>query len=209
VSLADLVVLGGCAAIESAAKKAGHPVQVRFTPGRVDASLEQTDVNSFEVLEPAVDGFRNYIHQGAAGNVANAMIDKANLLMLTAPEMTVLVGGMRALGATSGNLSHGVLTTRPGTLTPDFFVNLLDMRTAWKPVEGQKNLFQGTDRKTGAQRWTATLADLIFGSNAQLRALSEVYAARDGEAHFLQDFVRAWTKVMNLDRFDVRVRKAA
>jgi catalase-peroxidase len=161
------------------------------------------------VLEPAVDGFRNYIRQGAEGDVANAMIDKANLLMLTAPEMTALVGGMRALGATSGNVAHGVFTQRPGTLTPDFFRNLLDMRTAWKPVEGSKHLFEGTDRKSCERRWAATLADLIFGSNAQLRALSEVYAAADGEAHFVQDFVNAWAKVMELDRFDLRYGKPA
>jgi len=204
VSLADLIVLGGCAAVEAAAKQAGHDVRVPFRPGRMDAALDQTDVNSFEVLEPAVDGFRNYIHAGAAGNVANAMIDKANLLMLTAPEMTALVGGMRALGATSGNVQHGVFTTRAGKLTPDFFINLLDMRIAWRPVDGSQHLFEGTERQTGERRWTATLADLIFGSNAQLRALSEVYAARDGEAHFVQDFVKAWTKVMELDRFDLR-----
>jgi len=209
ISLADLIVLGGCAAVEAAARNAGHDVRVPFRPGRMDASLEQTDVNSFEVLEPAVDGFRNYIHSGAVDNVANAMIDKANLLMLTAPEMTVLVGGMRALGATSGGARHGVFTSRPGMLTPDFFINLLDMRTAWKKVEGSRHLFEGTDRASGERRWTATLADLIFGSNAQLRALSEVYAARDGEAHFVQDFVKAWNKVMELDRFDLRYPKAA
>ncbi|HEX2546012.1 MAG TPA: catalase/peroxidase HPI [Ramlibacter sp.] len=207
VSLADLIVLGGTAAVEAAAKAAGHELKVRFTPGRMDASLEQTDVNAFEVLEPAVDGFRNYIHRGAEGNVANAMIDKANLLMLTAPEMTALVGGMRALGATSGNVAHGVFTQRPGTLSTDFFVNLLDMRTAWKPLDGSNHLFEGTDRKSGERRWTATLADLIFGSNAQLRGLSEVYAAADGEVHFLQDFAEAWAKVMELDRYDVRYRK--
>ncbi|NUZ06573.1 catalase/peroxidase HPI [Piscinibacter koreensis] len=207
VSLADLVVLGGSAAIESAAKKAGHAVTVPFRPGRTDASLEQTDVNSFEVLEPAVDGFRNYIRPGAEGHVANAIIDKANLLMLTAPEMTVLVGGMRALGATSGNVAHGVFTDRPGTLTSDFFVNLLDMRTAWKKSDAAPGVFEGTDRKTGAMRWTATLADLIFGSNAQLRALSEVYASNGGEASFVADFVRAWVKVMELDRFDLRDRQ--
>lgn len=207
VSIADLVVLGGTAAVEAAARKAGHDVKVRFTPGRMDAALEQTDVNSFEVLEPAVDGFRNYIRKGAEGHVANAMIDKANLLMLTAPEMTVLVGGMRALGATSGNVRHGVFTTRPGTLTPDFFTHLLDMRTAWKKVEGSQHLFEGTDRKTGERRWTATLADLIFGSNAQLRALSEVYAAADGAGHFVQDFADAWAKVMELDRFDLQRRR--
>lgn len=209
VSLADLIVLGGCAAVEAAAKQAGHEVKLPFRPGRTDASQEQTDVESFEVLEPAIDGFRNYIRDGAEGNVANGVIDKANLLMLTAPEMTVLVGGMRALGATSGKLPHGVLTDRAGSLTPDFFINLLDMRTAWKRMEGSQHLFEGTDRQTGERRWTATLADLIFGSNAQLRALSEVYAARDGEAHFVQDFVKAWTKVMELDRFDLRYSKAA
>jgi catalase-peroxidase len=209
ISLADLIVLGGSAAVEAAAKAAGHDIQVPFRPGRMDASLAQTDVEAFEVLEPAVDGFRNYIHAGSVGNVANAMIDKANLLMLTAPEMTALVGGMRALGATSGNVQHGVFTTRRGTLTPDFFINLLDMRTAWKRVDGTQHLFEGSDRKTGERRWTATLADLIFGSNAQLRALSEVYAARDGEAHFVQDFVKAWTKVMELDRYDLKYRKTA
>ena len=209
VSLADLIVLGGSAAVEAAAKQAGHDIAVPFRPGRTDAALEQTDVNAFEVLEPAVDGFRNYIHAGAAGNVANAVIDKANLLMLTAPQMTALVGGMRALGATSGASAHGVFTTRPGTLTPDFFINLLDMRTSWKPMDGSKHLFEGLDRKTGERRWTATLADLIFGSNAQLRALAEVYAARDGEAHFVQDFVKAWTKVMELDRFDLKYAPAA
>jgi catalase-peroxidase len=209
VSLADLIVLGGCAAVEAAARNAGHEVTVRFQPGRTDATLEQTDVNSFEVLEPAVDGFRNYVKAGAEGNVANAMLDKANLLMLTAPEMTALVGGMRALGATSGNVQHGVFTTRPGMLTPDFFINLLDMRTAWKRVDGSQHLFEGTDRASGERRWTATLADLIFGSNAQLRALSEVYAARDGERHFVDDFVKAWTKVMERDRFDLRYAKAA
>ncbi|NNG23855.1 catalase/peroxidase HPI [Massilia sp. ML15P13] len=209
VSLADLIVLGGSAAVEAAAKKAGHDVKVPFHPGRTDASLEQTDVNAFEVLEPAVDGFRNYIHAGSVGNVANAMLDKANLLMLTAPQMTALVGGMRALGATSGNAQHGVFTTRAGTLTPDFFINLLDMRTSWKRVDGSQHLFEGLDRNTGERRWTATLADLIFGSNAQLRALTEVYAAQDGEAHFVQDFVKAWTKVMELDRFDLRYAAAA
>ena len=207
VSLADLIVLGGCAAVEAAARAAGHAIAVPFRPGRMDASLAQTDVNAFEVLEPAVDGFRNYIRAGAAGNVANAMLDKANLLMLTAPEMTALVGGMRALGATSGNVQHGVFTARVGALTPDFFVNLLDMRTAWKRVDGSAHLFEGSDRTTGARRWTATLADLIFGSNAQLRALSEVYASRDGAEHFVGDFVKAWTKVMELDRYDLKYRE--
>ena len=209
ISLADLIVLGGSAAVEAAARKAGHDITVPFTPGRMDASLEQTDVNSFEALEPAIDGFRNYVRKGGEHHVANGLIDKANLLTLTAPEMTALVGGMRALGANANDVHHGILTNRPGSLTPDFFVNLLDMRTAWKKVEGEPGVFEGRDRTSGERRWTATLADLIFGSNAQLRALCEVYAARDGEAHFVQDFVEAWTKVMNLDRFDLTYRKAA
>ena len=209
ISLADLIVLGGCAAVEAAAQKAGHNVTVPFTPGRTDASLEQTDVNSFEVLEPAIDGFRNYIRKGGEDRAANGMIDKASLLTLTAPEMTALVGGMRALGANANNEQHGLFTDRPGTLTPDFFRNLLDMNTSWTKMEGKPGHFEGKDRKTGERRWTATIIDLIFGSNAQLRALSEVYAARDGEAHFVQDFVEAWTKVMNLDRFDVKYATAA
>jgi catalase-peroxidase len=209
VSLADLIVLGGSAAIEEAARKAGHDIAVPFTPGRADALAEQTDADSFLVLEPAADGFRNYVRAGAEDTVATALIDRANVLMLTAPEMTVLVGGMRALGATTGGALHGVLTDRPGTLTPDFFRNLLDMRTAWRKREGGAGIFEGTDRRTDELRWTATLADLIFGSNAQLRALSEVYAAADGEADFVRDFVAAWTKVMDLDRFDVRCASAA
>ncbi len=202
ISLADLIVLGGCAAVEAAARKAGHSVTVPFTPGRTDASLEQTDVNSFEVLEPAADGFRNYVRRGSEATVATALIDRASLLTLTAPEMTVLVGGLRSLGANSGNVPHGVFSSRPGMLTPDFFVNLLDMRTAWSRGTAP-GVFEGKDRKTGEVRWTATLADLVFGSNAQLRALSEVYAAADGEAHFIADFVAAWDKVMNLDRFEL------
>ncbi|MDZ5460910.1 catalase/peroxidase HPI [Azohydromonas lata] len=204
VSLADLIVLGGCAAVEAAAREAGHDVEVPFTPGRMDASLEQTDVSSFEVLEPGADGFRNYARTGNEAHVANALIDKANLLMLTAPEMTVLVGGLRALDANTGHTPHGVFTQRPGVLTPDFFRNLLDMRTAWKKSDAEPNVFEGSDRKTGQRRWTATMADLVFGSNAQLRALAEVYAAADGEAQFVSDFVAAWDKVMNLDRFDLR-----
>lgn len=203
VSLADLLVLGGSAAVEAAAARAGHPVTVPFAPGRMDALLEQTDVNSFEVLEPAADGFRNYVRRGAEAHVSTALIDRASLLTLTAPQMTVLVGGLRALGANAGNTRHGVFTQRPGTLTPDFFRNLLDMRTAWKKSDTEPGVFEGTDRRTGELRWTATLADLVFGSNAQLRALSEVYAAADGEAHFVQDFVAAWAKVMDLDRFDL------
>ena len=209
VSLADLIVLAGCAAVESAARKAGHDVTVAFIPGRMDATIEQTDVNSFEVLEPAADGFRNYVRRGAEATAATALVDKASLLTLTAPEMTALVGGMRALGANTGGSRHGLFTQRPGTLTPDFFVNLLDMRTAWAKSEKTPGVFEGKDRKTGELRWTATIADLVFGSNAQLRALSEVYAASDGEAHFVNDFIAAWNKVMNLDRFDLVYRKAA
>ena len=209
ISLADLIVLGGCAAVEAAARAAGHDVTVPFTPGRTDALPEQTDVDSFLVLEPAVDGFRNYVRSGAEEMIATALIDRANLLMLTAPEMTALVGGMRALDANTGHTPHGVFTHRPGTLTPDFFRNLLDMRTAWKKSETAPGIFEGRDRSSGELRWTATLADLIFGSNAQLRALSEVYAAKDGEAHFVQDFIAAWTKVMELDRFDLRYASAA
>jgi catalase-peroxidase len=209
ISLADLIVLGGCAAVEAAAARAGHEVTVPFTPGRTDATLEQTDVSSFDPLEPAADGFRNYVRRGGEATAATALVDKASLLTLTAPEMTVLVGGLRALGANTGGTKHGVFTTREGQLTPDFFVNLLDMRTAWSRSE-TPGVFTGRDRKTGEERWTATLADLVFGSNAQLRALSEVYAASDGEAHFIGDFVAAWNKVMNLDRFDlVYGRKAA
>ncbi len=203
ISLADLIVLGGCAAIEAAAKKGGHNVTVPFSPGRTDASLEQTDVNSFEVLEPAADGFRNYVHPGDEDRTAAALIDKASLLTLTAPEMTVLMGGMRALGTNAGDTPHGVFTGRPGTLSNDFFVNLLDMRTAWKRSETVPGVFEGHDRKTDERRWTATIADLVFGSSSQLRALSEVYAASDGEADFVRDFVAAWNKVMNLDRFDL------
>jgi catalase-peroxidase len=207
VSLADLIVLGGCAAVEDAARKAGHDVTVPFTPGRMDASLAQTDVNSFEVLEPAADGFRNYARAGTEANAATALVDRAALLTLTAPQMTALVGGLRALDANTGHTPHGVFTKRPGTLSPDFFSNLLDMRTAWKKSETTPGVFEGRDRKTDELRWTATVADLVFGSNAQLRALSEVYAANDGEAHFVNDFVAAWAKVMNLDRFDRVYRK--
>lgn len=209
VSLADMIVLGGAAAVEAAAKKAGHNITVPFKPGRTDATPEQTDTDSFLVLEPALDGFRNYVRTGAEKLAAVALIDRASLLTLTAPEMTALVGGMRALGANTGNTRHGVFTDRPGTLTTDFFHNLLDMRTAWKASENEPGVFEGRDRKTDAVKWTATMADLIFGSNAQLRALAEVYAASDGEKHFVSDFVNAWTKVMELDRFDLRYREAA
>ncbi|GAB3350588.1 catalase/peroxidase HPI [Lysobacter tyrosinilyticus] len=203
ISLADLIVLGGCAAVEAAAKKGGHDVTVPFAPGRTDASAAQTDANSFEVLEPAADAFRNYIRPGYEDATAAALVDKAALLTLSAPEMTVLVGGLRALGANTGGTSHGVFTQRPGTLSNDFFVNLLDMRTAWKRADKGNGVFEGRDRKTDAVKWTATIADLVFGSNAQLRALCEVYAASDGEAGFVRDFVAAWNKVMNLDRFDL------
>jgi len=204
ISLADLIVLGGCAAIEAAAKKAGHDISVPFSPGRMDASLEHTDVHSFAVLEPVGDGFRNYVRKGFESSTSDLLVDKANLLNLTAPEMTVLVGGLRALDANAGHSQHGVFTKRPGTLTNDFFVNLLDMRTAWQKSASDGSVFEGRDRKTGEAKWTATVADLVFGSNAQLRALAEVYAASDGQAAFVHDFVEAWTKVMNLDRFDLK-----
>ncbi|MEP6633307.1 MAG: catalase/peroxidase HPI [Luteimonas sp.] len=203
ISLADLIVLGGCAAVEAAAKKGGHNVAVPFSPGRTDATQEQTDVESFAVLEPVADGFRNYVKAGHEDAIAELLVDKASLLTLTAPEMAVLIGGLRALDANAGHAQHGVFSKRPGTLSNDFFVNLLDMRTAWQRSDAAKGVFDGNDRKTGETRWTATIADLVFGSNAQLRALAEVYAASDGEADFVHDFVAAWDKVMNLDRFDL------
>jgi catalase-peroxidase len=203
VSLADLIVLAGCAGVEQAAKKAGHDVKVPFTPGRMDASQEQTDVESFAPLEPIADGFRNYL-KGKYTVLAEALlIDKAQLLTLTAPEMTVLVGGMRVLGANHGKSQDGVFTKRPEALTNDFFVNLLDMGTEWKAVSDAKDVFEGRDRKTGQVKWTGTRVDLLFGSNSQLRALAEVYGSSDAQAKFVQDFVAAWNKVMNLDRFDV------
>ncbi len=201
VSLADLIVLGGCAAVEQAAKKAGHDVKVGFAPGRTDARQEQTDVQSFAVLEPTADGFRNYIRKGQEGSAAELLVDRANLLTLTAPEMTVLIGGLRALNANFGQSAHGVLTKRPGTLTNDFFVNLLDMNTKWqKSAEG---VLEGRDRATGKVKWTGTVVDLVFGSNSQLRALAEFYASDDSQQVFVRDFVAAWSKVMNLDRFDL------
>ena len=202
VSLADLIVLGGTAAVEAAAKAAGHPLEVPFTPGRMDASAEQTDADSFSVLEPIADGFRNYLKPGLAAPAEELLVDRAQLLTLTAPEMTVLLGGLRAIGATAGGSRHGVLTTRPGTLTTDFFVNLLDMDTAWTPA-AEEGLYEGRDRKTGAVKWTGTRVDLVFGSNSQLRALSEVYAGADAGAKFVADFAAAWSKVMMLDRFDL------
>jgi catalase-peroxidase len=203
ISLADLIVLGGCAAIEQAAKNAGMSVAVPFTPGRMDASQEQTDVASFAPLEPLADGFRNYLKTRLAVPAEHLLVDKAQLLTLTAPEMTVLVGGMRALDANFAHAKHGVLTTRPGSLTNDFFVNLLDMGTEWKPLTPEADLFEGRDRKTGAIKWTVTRVDLVFGSHAQLRAIAEVYAADDAREKFVRDFVSAWNKVMNLDRFEL------
>jgi len=203
VSLADLIVLGGCAAVEQAAKKAGHDVKVGFTPGRTDASQKQTDVQSFAVLEPVADGFRNYIRKGMEGSAAELLVDKANLLTLTAPEMTVLIGGMRALNANYGHSKHGVFTKRPGILTNDFFVNLLDMKTKWQKSATAEGVLEGRDRATNKLKWTGTVVDLVFGSNSQLRALAEVYACGDGQQKFVRDFVAAWSKVMNLDRFDL------
>jgi catalase-peroxidase len=203
VSLADLIVLAGCAGVEQAAKKAGHPVTVPFSPGRNDALQEQTDVASFAVLEPVADGFRNYQKSRYAVSAEELLVDKAQLLTLTAPEMTVLVGGMRVLDTNVGKTRHGVFTKRPETLTTDFFVNLLDMGTEWKPVSEAGDLFEGHDRRTGELKWTGTRVDLIFGSNAQLRALAEVYASADGQEKFVKDFVAAWARVMNLDRFDL------
>ena len=203
VSLADLIVLGGCAGVEQAAKKAGHEVTVPFTPGRSDASQQQTDVEAFAVLEPAADGFRNYLGARYDVPAEELLVDRAQLLTLTAPEMTVLVGGMRVLNANFGKSQHGVFTRRPETLTNDFFVNLLDMRTVWKATAEDDQVFEGCDRATGELKWTGTRVDLIFGSNSQLRALAEVYACQDSQGKFVHDFVAAWNKVMNLDRFDV------
>ena len=203
VSLADLIVLAGCAGVEKAAKNAGHEVMVPFTPGRMDASQEQTDLVSFAVLEPKADGFRNYQKTRYTVSAEELLVDKAQLLTLTAPEMTVLVGGMRVLKTNFGQTLHGVFTKKPEVLTNDFFTNLLDMGTEWKPVSDAKDIFEGRDRKTGEVKWTGTRVDLIFGSNAQLRALSEVYGSADGQKKFVEDFVAAWTKVMNLDRFDL------
>ncbi len=204
VSLADLIVLGGCAAVEQAAKKAGHEVKVPFSPGRTDASQEQTDVHSFAPLEPTADGFRNYLRNGHQRPAEELLVDRAQLLKLTAPEMAVLVGGMRALNANFGQSRHGVFTNRPETLTNDFFVNLLDMSTEWKPSSTQEGIYEGRDRATGAKKWTGTRIDLVFGSNSQLRAIAEVYACDDSNGAFVKDFVAAWNKVMNLDRYDLR-----
>jgi len=206
VSLADLIVLGGSAAIEAAAKQAGVEISVPFSPGRMDASQDQTDAASFAVLEPLADGFRNYVRKGLEGSAAELLVDKAQLLGLTAPEMTVLVGGLRALGANVGQTQHGVFTARPGVLTNDFFVNLLDMGTQWSKPDAAQGVLEGRDRATGGLKWTATVVDLVFGSNSQLRALAEVYASADARQAFVRDFVAAWSKVMDLDRYDLGVK---
>jgi catalase-peroxidase len=203
VSIADLIVLGGSAAIEQAAKNAGNDVKVPFTPGRSDASQEQTDISSFDVLEPTADGFRNYVRTKYPVKTEEMLVDKAQLLTLTPPEMTVLVGGMRVLNTNFDQSQYGVLTNRPGQLTNDFFVNLLDTGTAWKAISEDAEVFEGRDRKTGKVKWTGTRVDLIFGSNSELRALAEVYGCSDSQQKFVKDFVAAWTKVMNLDRFDL------
>jgi catalase-peroxidase len=203
VSLADLIVLGGCAAVEQAAKNGGHTITVPFAPGRMDTSQEQTDVESFGVLEPTADGFRNYLRAGETLSPETMLLDRAFMLTLTAPQMTVLVGGMRALNANVGGSPYGVFTDRPGTLTNDFFVNLLDARTEWKPSGSAEHVYEGRDRSTGKVKWTATAADLVFGAHAQLRALAEVYASSDAQEKFVRDFAAAWDKVMNLDRFDL------
>jgi catalase-peroxidase len=203
VSLADLIVLGGCAGIEKAARNAGHDVSAPFMPGRADASQEQTDVESFAVLEPAADGFRNYMKTKHTASAEEMLVDKAQLLTLTAPEMTVLVGGMRVLDANFDQSQQGVFTKRPEALTNDYFVNLLDLGTKWSATSDAQDVFDGRDRATGAVQWTGTRVDLIFGSNSELRAIAEVYGCEDSQEKFVQDFVAAWTKVMNLDRFDV------
>ncbi|HYA27471.1 MAG TPA: peroxidase family protein, partial [Acidobacteriota bacterium] len=203
VSLADLIVLGGCAGIEQAAKTAGQQVTVAFTPGRMDASQEQTDIESIAVLEPIADGFRNYLKGKFAVSAEQLLVDRAQLLTLTAPEMTVLIGGMRVLNANFGQTRHGVFTRGPEALTNDFFVNLLDMGTEWKAVSNDADVFEGRDRATGKVKWTGTRVDLVFGSNSQLRAVAEVYGCADSQEKFVHDFVAAWNKVMNLDRFDL------
>jgi len=204
VSLADLIVLGGCVAIENAAKKAGHKVEVPFTPGRGDTSQDQTDIHSFGLLEPKADGFRNYLINKSTVSAEEMLVDRAQLMKLTAPEMTVLVGGMRVLNTNFDKSKHGVFTKKPETLTNDFFVNLLDMSITWKEVSKEEDLFEGRDRKTNKVKWIGTRVDLIFGSNSQLRAIAEAYACEDSKSKFIADFISAWTKVMNLDRFDLK-----
>jgi catalase-peroxidase len=207
VSLADVIVLGGCAAVEEAAKKAGHDVQVPFSPGRTDASAEQTDVESFAVLEPTADGFRNYVQNGHSRPAEELLVDRAQKLTLTAPEMTVLVGGLRVLNANAPQSELGVFTNRPETLTNDFFVNLLDMNTAWQVSSKCEHVFEGRNRASGELKYTGTAVDLVFGSNSQLRAIAEVYACADSQQTFVRDFVAAWDKVMNLDRFDLEASR--
>jgi len=204
VSLADLIVLAGNSGVEKAAKDAGRNITIAFTPGRMDASQEQTDVESFGYLEPAADGFRNYRKSKTSVSTEELLIDKAHLLTLTAPELTVLLGGLRAININFDGSKHGVFTSRPGQLTNDFFVNLLDMRTAWKAAAGGREIYEGSDRTTGEVKWTGTRADLVFGSNSELRAVAEVYATVDAQDKFVTDFVAAWTKVTNLDRFDLK-----
>ncbi|MEW8664352.1 MAG: peroxidase family protein, partial [Candidatus Thiodiazotropha sp.] len=204
VSMADLIVLAGCAGVEQAARNAGHDVTVPFAPGRMDASQEQTDVESIAVLEPEADGFRNYMKTKYTVSAEEMLVDRAQLLTLTPPEMTVLVGGMRVMNTDYGQTRHGVFTERPESLSNDFFVNLLDMGTTWKPTSADEDIFVGSDRVTGEPKWTATRVDLVFGSNSELRALAEVYAAADAQEKFVKDFVAAWDKVMNLDRFDLK-----
>jgi catalase-peroxidase len=203
VSLADLIVLGGCAAVEEAARRAGHHIDVPFSPGRTDASQEQTDVHAFAVLEPTADGFRNYLRKGHEASAAAMLVDRANLLTLTGPEMTVLIGGLRVLGANFGQSANGVFTDRPGVLSNDFFVNLLDMKTVWQKSATVEGLLEGRDRRNGVLRYSGTVVDMVFGSNSQLRAVSEVYASNDAQPIFVRDFVAAWNKVMNLDRYDL------
>lgn len=203
VSLADLIVLGGVAAVERAAKDAGHDITVPFTPGRMDADQKDTEVDSFQYLEPLADGFRNFRKSKSHVRTEEFLVDRAQLLTLTAPELTVLLGGMRALNANYDGSAHGIFTQRPGQLTNDFFINLLDMGTAWKSVGDNRELYEGFDRQTGKLKWTATRADLVIGSNAELRAIAEVYGSADGQGKFVHDFVAAWNKVMMLDRFDL------
>jgi catalase-peroxidase len=203
VSLADLIVLGGAVGVEQAAKKAGYAVEVPFIPGRTDATAEMTDADSFRWLEPAADGFRNYYDDRALLSPADMLIDKANTLTLTAPEMTVLLGGMRAMGANTGGSRHGVFTDRVGALSNDYFANLLDMSVEWSKANGEPGIYEGRDRKSGNVKWTATPVDLVFGSNSELRSVAEVYASEDGKKKFVADFVAAWSKVMTLDRFDI------
>jgi catalase-peroxidase len=207
VSLADLIVLGGAAAVEQAAKSAGYTANVPFTPGRMDASQEQTDPSTFAALEPKADAFRNYYGEGNYMSPAEMLVDRANMLTLTAPEMTVLLGGMRVLNANAAQAKHGVFTSNPGTLSNDFFVNLLDMSTKWQKSASSEGVYDGLDRKTGAVKWTATPVDLIFGSHSELRAIAEVYAAEDGKQKLVNDFVKVWNKVMELDRFDLKAKR--